>query len=857
MYRWLLLLLLVTGFHRAAAQCRENAIGILDVNKAKVVFQNNGSMFWDRYSGQRTELPKGGGMTPSDAGNIFVGGLDPQGGLHTAVWDRVLGSDWYAGPSNNGTTFACGPAIETSSDIKINGIKRLSNGKVLILTTTQVLLYNLQTQQLDSTALPAQRGSLSAIELPDGRVMLLGDDFYPTKNPVLFLDTLTLTFSGGPTLQWFHKESSMNVLNNGKVLIAGVVGCEVYDPVTNLSVVVPDMLWPRMKHATAKLPNGDIMAFGGGSGLNGSGLTLVTQYFDDTLGYWFPGPSLGTGRKNASVTLLPDGRLLICGGNGTAAATEFYDPATNTVTAGSALLSGSEEQYVGVIDSQTVVVGSTFSNLFSVTSYLYKFNFQTGQTEEIVPQRAGAKMILVSPSAALAEVDHMNHLHLIDFELGLQSRKRWQRVWKLDRTEIDAFRSDFLANSVDFSHYPDIETWPAHGEVSLGEDRNLAPFVDVNQDGLYRPGADGDYPCIVGDQAIWFVFNDVGPYSQIPSDDLQMQVEAMAYAVDCQQTTCPDTNLAYATFLHLEFTNQSNVAYHDLYVSNLQDVEIGEGYDDHVVCDTSLELAIGYNGYPTDPVYPSSPPAWGTSVLPNAQLSEMSGMMRWGSGLLNPAPFIATQYYDYMRSIWPDGQHLVNNGNDGHPNNGVGPLTNFLFPSTDGFCSGAPTGWNENYAGNSTGDRNFLQSVGPFDLQPGEQKQLDLAFIYARHSSNLASVCALKSSTATIRDWWQNQLDRGCFNTVVGREEPQIAQAFRVYPNPSGDGHVTLDLGKALSDNGRLEVLDMQGRRLQVLALPAGAQRNQVQLHDLAAGIYLLRFQDETRAETQRLVIQH
>ena len=39
--------------------------------------------------------------------------------------------------------------------------------------------------------------------------------------------------------------------------------------------------------------------------------------------------------------------------------------------------------------------------------------------------------------------------------------------------------------------------------------RNLAPFVDQKGDGIYDP-TEGDYPDIEGDQAIWWVMNDVG-----------------------------------------------------------------------------------------------------------------------------------------------------------------------------------------------------------------------------------------------------------------------------------------------------------------------------------------------------------
>lgn len=853
--RLILLLLLSLGFHRAAAQCKDNVFEYLDANQAKMRYQNGGNMFWDMFGLVDCEIPKGSGLAPTFAGAIWVGGLDPQGELHVAASNyRQTGWDWYVGPARSGPNYVCNATIETPSDIFLNGIKRLSNGKVLVLTTDDLLIYDLQTLQTITVPLPAPRVWLGVIELPDGRIFLVGDDLYPTKNPTLFLDTLTYTLSGGPTLNWFHQESSLDVLDDGKVLIAGVVGCEVFDPQTNISTVVPDMLYPRMKHGTVKLPNGDIFAIGGGSSLNGSGVTLVSQYFDDTLGYWFPGPSMSIGRQRATATRMPDGKIFICGGAISALATDIYDPNTNTVTPGPPLPVPGSELSAAMLDSHTVLLGTADQQFQNI---LFKFDILTGEVKGIHIQRAGPRMLLIDPTSALVEVNDYRQLQHIDFESGFQFGHDWQHVWKLNRAEIDQFKADFLTGNVDFSNYPEIESWPAHGDEALGEDRNLAPFVDVNQDGYYRPGVDGDYPCIVGDQALWWVYNDQGPHAESGGRALGIQIEAMAYAVDCQQTACPDTSLDYATFLHLEVTNRSDTAYHDMYISNFNDFDMGSGFDDFLASDSTLHLAIAYNGDNDDASYGVNPPAWGATVLPNGRLGAMGNMMSWENtiGSYNSQPQVPQEFYNYMGSTFRDGQHLVNNGLNGYPGLGAGPQSNFIFPSTDGFCNGQLNGWNEFSAGNQPFDRFFLQSAGPFDLQPGESTQLDIGFVYARDSNNLASVCKLKSSTAAIRNWWQLQLDRACFNTLVARDEPLAEAAFKVFPNPSVTRNLGLNFGSALEDDGNLEVLDVQGRLLMRVGVQAGVLGTRLDVHHLPAGMYLLRLRADERVETQRVIL--
>ncbi len=856
-YFCLLLLLVMSFAQNGYSQCHDNVFQNLDANKVVARFNNGGNFFWDMSALPAYEVPKGSGLHTAFAGALWVGGLDPVGELHVAASTyRQAGWEWYAGPARAPQAYQCLASIATTSEIMYNGIKRLSNGKALILTTDEVMIYDVQTRQVQVRPLPAPRVWVDAIELPDGRVMLLGDDLYPTKNPILFMDTVNYAITGGPTLQWFHQESSMNVLRSGKVLIAGVVGCEIFDPATNISTSVPDMLWARMKHATAMLPNGNVMAFGGGSSLNGLGLTIVTQYFDDTLGYWFPGPPMSAGRQRAKATWLPNGKLFISGGTSSSKLTDIYDPVTNTITSGPALPQFASAHSVAVLDSHRVVIAA--ESLANYLQQLYSFDVNTGESDFLNIQRSGPRMMLLDSSEVLVQVEDLRHLQRVDLATGIQDDDRWQFVWKVSRAEIDQFRADFLASSVDFTRYPQIEHWPAHGDEGLGEDRNLAPFVDVNGDGRYRPAIDGDYPCIVGDQGLWWVFNDQGAHVESHGRALGLQVEAMAYAIDCSLSPCPDSSLDYTTFVHFEISNHSDTAYHDMYVGNQQDYDIGNPMDDYMGSDSSLHLSIAYNGSDNDLNYGLHPPAWGSAVMPNGQLGTMAGSMIYDNtiGGPNSNPTRAADFYNYMQSYFRDSTHAVNNGLNGYVGAGTGPDANAMYASTDGFCGGPLTGWSEFSAGNLVGDRRFLQSSGPFALQPGEKIQWDLAFIYARDNSNLLSVCKLKAATVAVQNWWLNQLDRSCFNTIVSSEEPSLNNEFKVYPNPSAIGHVQLDFGMALEDAGAVDVMDVQGRVLKQYDVEIGAVSTGLHVQDLPRGMYLLRLHAGARIATQRMILQ-
>ncbi len=91
-----------------------------------------------------------------------------------------------------------------------------------------------------------------------------------------------------------------------------------------------------------------------------------------------------------------------------------------------------------------------------------------------------------------------------------------------------------------------IKEWPAHGDVSLGQDYYLAPFFDRNDDGEYK-WTDGDYPwhdinktkdcksdrrvSLYGDLNYWWVMNDKGNiHSETGADPIGMEIRAQAFS---------------------------------------------------------------------------------------------------------------------------------------------------------------------------------------------------------------------------------------------------------------------------------------------------------------------------------------
>jgi Kelch motif len=133
-------------------------------------------------------------------------------------------------------------------------------------------------------------------------------------------------------------------LPDGRVLVAGGVAtlfnqtvflssALVFDPTTNgfSSAGIGDMGTARTGAAAAPLPDGRVLVAGGD---NGSSVLASAEVFDPATNSFSPVGSMGTVRRGAAAATLGDGRVLVSGGNPgtmtTLFSAEVFNPATNS-----------------------------------------------------------------------------------------------------------------------------------------------------------------------------------------------------------------------------------------------------------------------------------------------------------------------------------------------------------------------------------------------------------------------------------------------------------------------------------------------------------------------------------------------
>ena len=153
------------------------------------------------------------------------------------------------------------------------------------------------------------------------------------------------TFAATGSMNFPRRGHLAVLLNSGEVLVVtGVVGttgfgdfntAELYNPANGKWTFTGSTSALHDTGTATLLPNGEVLLAGGGSGSPDSNrCTALAELYDPKTGRWADTGSMNSARCAAAATLLPNGEVLVAGGddlNGNSLATaELYSPATGT-----------------------------------------------------------------------------------------------------------------------------------------------------------------------------------------------------------------------------------------------------------------------------------------------------------------------------------------------------------------------------------------------------------------------------------------------------------------------------------------------------------------------------------------------
>jgi hypothetical protein len=315
-----------------------------------------------------------------------------------------------------------------------------------------------------------------------------------------------------------------------------------------------------------------------------------------------------------------------------------------------------------------------------------------------------------------------------------------------------------------------------------------------------------------------------------------IEVHALFYAFDH-----PDDSALYSTvFADYKIFNRSAHFYTDVYTAGYLDFDLGFAFDDFIGCDSLLDAVYVYNGLETDGSggageYGLHPPAQGLTCLN----FDMNGFINFQSYAASPTsdPYSPAEYYNYMKNIWRDLTHLTYGGN------GYGGEVETDFA----FSGNPPTneGWTEPAAGSEPGDRRGIYSSGPYNFNPGDMLEFEIALVFARDypGNNLSSVGLLEERIADVREFYE---------LSAGTDEPLSSPAgVSIYPNPFCD-----EINVEISIPGKMAdyvVFDIHGKIMQKGQLHKN-DINKIDLTSLKKGVYFFTIKTEGSSSTKKLI---
>lgn len=394
----------------------------------------------------------------------------------------------------------------------------------------------------------------------------------------------------------------------------------------------------------------------------------------------------------------------------------------------------------------------------------------------------------------------------------------YDRVWKVNK-------SDIIAHIANPANPPaSISEWPAKGNqigsTLITED--MAPFVDVNGNGTYEPTA-GDYPKINGDQALWYVINDVGnTHTETGGAALGVEIQIMAYSFATNNV------LNNTTFYNYNIKNKSIDTYHDFFVGFWADCDLGGYVDDYIGCDSTRNAAIFYNADASDTDYGTNIPITSIVGINTPLENNIAVKMKYLGYISNNAtasgnPSNASHYYNYLTGKWKDNSPWG---------------FNYAFPGSPCVSSELsmvhPTLLNP-------GDLRTIQSFGPMTFAPGDCKNITTAVI-STFNSTYPNPCFdhIRTSIDSVKTLYQSLATNNlsCQSTTsLGEKTNNIS--ITVYPNPA---HEAVILNFTTLTKGSYQVYAIDGS--EVLQGNINGFNTHIDLNNLKKGLYFITILD-------------
>jgi N-acetylneuraminic acid mutarotase len=276
----------------------------------------------------------------------------------------------------------------------------LDDGRVLVVGGTddsgqfvvKAELYDPQTERWTAAGRPKQpTGNQSLTRLADGRVLMAGGsndlDGASALSSTELYDPTTGRWTTAKKMSTGRSAHKATLLPDGRVLVVGGAGpfvsptepvslasAELYDPVSGRWTDAGDMSERRFDHTMTLLPDGRVLVTGGSPGFGAE--SAAVELYDPARNAWATLSAMGKGRYQHTATILEDGRVLVAGGldedDAASASVELYDATKGSWSAGPSMVEARIRHTATLLRDGTVLVaGNEYGDMDPTAAELF------------------------------------------------------------------------------------------------------------------------------------------------------------------------------------------------------------------------------------------------------------------------------------------------------------------------------------------------------------------------------------------------------------------------------------------------------------------------------------------------------
>nr|WP_294858187.1 T9SS type A sorting domain-containing protein [uncultured Fluviicola sp.] len=477
---------------------------------------------------------------------------------------------------------------------------------------------------------------------------------------------------------------------------------------------------------------------------------------------------------------------------------------------------------------------------------------------------------------------------------------KYNRGFYVTKELIEAHIDSIQSNSATYIPVHGIREWPGNGDVSLGQSAQIAPYVDLNSNGIYEPML-GEYPIIYGDACFLQIWHD-HPNLERPGG---IETHNYAYTLNC------DTSDMYRNtiFFKTKYISREN-DFSRFSIGSFLDLDNGNPTDDYIGTHVELGMAYCYNGDLFDEAagwqgsFADTLPAQGFMVLRGNKMDsdgldnpEDASPIGCTNGLGFNDGTIDNEYFTLERTLassayggvtisdpqtaneweritngfWPDGTPLFYGGNGNiFSNSTTMTKARFIFPGgsdtlfygTDGTDPGFD--WTPTQTAASAGpvlpptDYRIYASHGSRAFTQTDTIEFDYVYMVYYDSTHASAsftepLAGLFAKAEKIKQAY-NQNAGPCgtnFNPIeedLSVKEEDLLQ-IGVYPNPTTG---VIQFSGINQIETAVIVYDGSGRILKTATIKS--ETDSVSLSDLQGNLFFVKLQQGQKVITRKII---